>query len=950
MAEEPADLAPLRREIEYYKRQLDEVTGANLKLDLTSSGLRHALKRKREGFHLLTSLQQSIGANQELSSILGTTIEAISASLGMDRTIILAPTDEENGYRPSQWIGCEAKRMEQLSKHPIQFPPEFAQGSGLLLVNKAAEPTPLIEELRTRFDLPYFICLPVMEQHAPLGLLLSGRLAEAQPFDPPLDEGDVDTLQAISELITASIGQFRLAVLEEADRLKTEFFANISHEFRTPITLTLGPLDQILKGRYGDVPDAARDQLQTVKGNQERLLGLIEQILDLSKLEAGGMRLRAAPVGDINRFIRERVDLFRAASEQEGVELRLSLDPRARGVELYVDLELLDRLLRNLVANALKFTGQGHVEVCTNVREQTFHLTVNDTGVGIEPDQLPHVFDRFRQVDGSDSRRHAGTGLGLALVKEIAELHGGGVTARSQRGKGSQFQVAIPLGREHLDPASMTDFTEGEAAPADGHPAPRAVSEGADQERGVEQANQATEDTLDPTRPTVLYVEDNPDLRDHVGHLLGSAYNVFLAVDGADGLTKARQYRPDLILTDQMMPNLSGRDLLREIRGDAELNRVPVVFLTARAGTDALIESLDAGADDYLAKPFAEEELLVRIRNLLRTRAQERELEALNRELREASQRKSRFLANMSHELRTPMNAIHGFTGNVLRKTGDVLSARHRDNLSKVILSADHLLTLINSLLDLSRIEAGRMVVEPEQFGVADLIRECCAQVDPLVKRGVDLRCEILDDVEEANTDRGRLHQIAANLLSNAIKYTEQGDVVVRVSRETEGDGPAWLVIAVSDTGAGIPAGSQATIFEEFRQVEGSDPQRKGTGLGLPITKGFAELLGGSIAVQSEEGAGSTFTVRIPEVYVAGSPEEEPGAAPDGLAVPPGSELATLFETAQKGQILAVREQLDRLEGIDGRYGPFVAQLRGHAQSFDVERICELVEPHLRHG
>ena len=232
------------------------------------------------------------------------------------------------------------------------------------------------------------------------------------------------------------------------------------------------------------------------------------------------------------------------------------------------------------------------------------------------------------------------------------------------------------------------------------------------------------------------------------------------------------------------------------------------------------------------------------------------------REIHEQTERKSRFLASMSHELRTPMNAIVGFTRMVLRRSGDILPDRQKDNLSKVLQSADHLLDLINDILDLSKIEAGRMDVNVERFGVKELIAGCCAEIEPLVKPGVALKYDVSDDVGEATTDKGRVRQIVGNLLSNAVKFTERGEVVIHAIQE---GGSA--VISVSDTGPGIPADATDSIFEEFRQVKGSDPQHRGTGLGLSICKGFAELLGGSIRVESEVGKGSTFTVRIPMAY-----------------------------------------------------------------------------------
>jgi len=234
------------------------------------------------------------------------------------------------------------------------------------------------------------------------------------------------------------------------------------------------------------------------------------------------------------------------------------------------------------------------------------------------------------------------------------------------------------------------------------------------------------------------------------------------------------------------------------------------------------------------------------------------------REIQEQTQRKSDFLANMSHELRTPMNAIRGFTRLVLRRIGDSIPERHRENLEKVVVSSDHLLNLINDILDLSKIEAGKMDVEPASFDIKKMVQTCCATAEPLLQPGVKLINEMDEDIGTANTDEVRLTQVVINLLSNARKYTENGEIKVRTAVS---DG--MLSIAVSDTGVGMSAEALETIFEEFRQVKGAHQKERGTGLGLPITKANAELLGGSISVQSMEGKGSTFTVRVPMVYEA---------------------------------------------------------------------------------
>jgi signal transduction histidine kinase/class 3 adenylate cyclase/CheY-like chemotaxis protein len=631
MGEKTREVEDLVKEIDYYKHQLDGLAGENLKLDYTISGLRHELQQKRQGFALLSALQQSVGAHNQISSIFQITMGAINSTLGMDKTIVFSPTQEPNVYRPSQWLGYREDDTSRFATLNLEFPPTFAAGTGLILANRVSEKTTLIEGLRQILDLPFFICLPVLVDRAPIGLLLSGRMKEARPLYPPLDQGDVDTFQAIAGLISGSVQNTRLAVLTEMDRLKTEFFANISHEFRTPIALTVGPLQQILADRRGPVPEIMRADLNMMLRNQERLLNLVNQLLDLAKFDAGRMELHAIRVDDVNRIVEESTTHFEEVTERRGIALKLSLDQRLRGAELYVDIEKLERLISNLLSNAIKFTKAGNIEVSTLLQDGSFRLTISDTGVGIKTDELPHVFDRFYQADGGASREYAGTGIGLALVKEIVTLHGGTVSVRSQYGEGTAFDVIIPLGKAHLSSTSIIETQGSTNVIAQAREI--VVEEGAVAQESADKANREAEASLNPKLPTLLYADDNPDLRAYVRQLLAPHYNVFLAVDGRDGLEKVQRYHPDLILSDQMMPRMSGRALLRAVRDDNELRSTAVIFLTARAGTEARIESLDAGADDYIAKPFDEQELQARIRNLIRVRSQERDLAALNKRL-----------------------------------------------------------------------------------------------------------------------------------------------------------------------------------------------------------------------------------------------------------------------------------------------------------------------------
>ncbi|WP_293677852.1 ATP-binding protein [uncultured Phenylobacterium sp.] len=414
----------------------------------------------------------------------------------------------------------------------------------------------------------------------------------------------------------------RAEALAELDRAKTLFFSNVSHEFRTPLTLMLGPLEDILSGN-AEAQDVA-GQVALAHRNGVRLLRLVNSLLDFSRIEAGRVRAVFEPT-DLSQFSAEIASSFRSTVEKAGLALRLDCAPLSQPV--YVDREMWEKVLLNLISNAFKFTLKGEIGVSVAPASdgRGVAIRVRDTGIGVPAAEIPRLFERFHRVEGAQGRSFEGSGIGLALVHELVKLHGGDIAVESEPGRGATFTVTLPFGRSHLPAEQVQE--EG--------PAPRA---GARAQEYVEEALRwlpeaastieaggefstsgmralAAPDGAQPgAGKRVLLADDNADMLGYVSRLLeGQGYIVESVSDGALALESARRSLPDLVLSDVMMPKVDGFDLLRGIRGDPALAGVPVILLSARAGEEAKVEGLEAGADDYMIKPFAARELLARV-------------------------------------------------------------------------------------------------------------------------------------------------------------------------------------------------------------------------------------------------------------------------------------------------------------------------------------------------
>ena len=403
---------------------------------------------------------------------------------------------------------------------------------------------------------------------------------------------------------------------EETDKMKSSFFANISHEFRTPLTLILGPAEKISSKTSDDIVKDAN----IIKRNSRRLLQLINQLLDLSKLESGKLKLEASK-GNIVSFVKGVTLSFESLSEEK--DIALDLQAEKEFIELYFDREKMMKILTNILSNAFKFTSEeGAITVSVMETDQkSVEIKIRDTGIGIAEEEIPKLFDRFYQVDSTHTREYEGTGIGLALTKELVELHRGTISVESKKeetnhkGTGwTEITVLLPLGKDHL--------TEDEIIKEVKNIEPDIYTKSVTKEtENVEPIlNVMQEGALQGEKTIVLVVEDNYDMRQYIKEALNNEYIVEEAVNGEQGVRKAEKIIPDLIVSDMMMPKMDGNELVKILKNDERTSHIPVIILTAKAGQENKLEGLEIGADDYLTKPFEIKELQIRIKNLINIR------------------------------------------------------------------------------------------------------------------------------------------------------------------------------------------------------------------------------------------------------------------------------------------------------------------------------------------
>lgn len=665
--------------------------------------------------------------------------------------------------------------------------------------------------------------------------------------------------------------------LMELDQIKNRFFANISHELRTPLTLLLAPLETLLH-RFGSSLDPnARSMLLTMHSNGMRLLKLINDLLDLVRLESGRLQIRKEPL-QLPEFLRGVARAAQQVADDKKLALEVSIAPELQWV--MADRDKLEKVLLNLIFNALKFTpAGGRVELHAQKQDSELALRVSDTGVGIPAKHLPFVFDRFWQGDNSGNRKFQGVGIGLSLVKELSEAQGGKVTVQSEQGKGTTFEIVFPF-----EPVTPPAAQPAKTKKSDTDIFREASESGtvSSEEWLVNLYRRAelfpaispSQNLLKPVGkeradhlPTVLIAEDEPDMLRFLSSQLAAEYQVVEAVDGQEAVEKAAQLLPELAVLDMMMPHKDGVEACREIRRNPSTHGIPVIILTARADEESKLAALEAGASDFLGKPFSTTELHVRIKNLLQSYHAQRNLSQQNQALEttidqlkqtetqlvqtEKLASLGRMSAGIIHEINNPLNfaATGLFTlRNKSRHLAPDQQRQFEEILNDVEEGLKRVKTIVTDLRIFTRSDPGAR----EQVEVHEAVAAALRLASSEWKNKVRIETK----VEEGQTiwaNKNKIIQVVLNLLQNSFDALE-------TKTFTEEQPTVWIegtvdngksVLRVRDNGPGIETKHQDKIFEPFYTTKDVG---KGMGLGLPICYRIAQEFDGRISVRTEPG------------------------------------------------------------------------------------------------
>ncbi len=665
--------------------------------------------------------------------------------------------------------------------------------------------------------------------------------------------------------------------LQELDKFKSEFFANITHELKTPLTMLLAPLELLIDGELGHVSEAQRSTFQAMQRSGVKLLRLIGDLLDLSKLEESKLRLRVEE-HDMVTYMRNLVAQVEPLAQRKSITMTVNADVESSSV--YCDIDRIERVFINLLSNATKFTPSGgKVSVRVLGEENAVRVEVEDSGMGFPSEMSEQIFQRFFQADMAGTRKFGGTGIGLALAKELVELHGGKIWAKSEANHGATFFVRLVKGRDHIS-ADVLDRRGPRVERYDGQRASdRGLAEW--QVNALERfrlidIDEATEQRLvardlDEERRhyTVLVVEDTPDVTRMIRLALHHDFRVLAATDGKRGLELAIKHSPTVIITDLMMPEFDGLELTRRLRADPKTKHIPIVMLTARGDVQDRVAGIETGVNAYLAKPFSTKELVSTVRSLLTTQQITADLL-----LSQKMDSLETIAAGLAHEILNPLNYLKNALETVKRDSARLLAAmRLPDGPQLPASDVEALEKRSKRMFDVAETGVRRIISTVDlmirysrdgytranqAYDVFAAIRDVVDVVQPTAPPGVKITLDLVGNgwiecvPEEFN-------QVLTNLIQNAVEALPgDGNGAVSVRARNEG---GELVVSVKDNGAGIAPENQSKVFNAFYTTKDVG---RGTGLGLTIAHRVVTALGGSITVRSQVGVGSEFVIRVP--------------------------------------------------------------------------------------
>lgn len=717
-----------------------------------------------------------------------------------------------------------------------------------------------------------------------LAVLLSYVVAclfhTATPFDPNIFYNNVYFI-ILTSIISVTAGYYynirrikdfslnheldlRNKQLEELDKMKSEFFANVSHELRTPLTLILAPIQQLLQSPT-QLSDKIAELLRTAQDNGLRLLKLVNDMLEVIKLEEGKTKLHIEPI-EVNAFLAATISAMNYLTEPRNISLNKELYDGA--IVIDADTHALERIFFNILSNSVKFTSEGgSISIKTDLIENDVVIEIIDTGIGISPEALPYIFDRFHQVDASSTRKYQGSGIGLALVKELVGNMHGQISVESEPGTGTTMRIVLPVSdkeyvRVETDKMPIkSDLVEP-------------LHRDAELILPIESAgDQENIETIKSDVPTVLVVDDEPDMRRYLVNSLSDSYNVIQARDGKQGLELAQEHRPDLMVLDLMLPEIDGLEVCKRLKDDADTRMIKIMLLTARVDETSKITALKNGADDFLTKPFSQVEVQTRLRNLYQTASLEENLRQQNQTLEQTLAKLKHTQANLIQSEK--LNALGSLAAGLLHEVNNplnyTLTALQTVLIDPAVKDNDELQETFSDINEgMQRIKV--IVTDLHQFAYPSEKEKRStfsfnAALDSALRFTAHERNNILIKREISGDDKvigsqGHIVQVLINLLINAYKANEglngnrQGEILVQGERNQE-----KLHILFKDNGSGMNEEVLAHIFDPFYTTRDVG---EGIGLGLSVSHTIIENHGSNLKARSKQNEWTEFSFDLP--------------------------------------------------------------------------------------